>query len=137
MLDPRPFLRDDLLQLLADIREDVAELVALLELLTLAAQPFAKVVESGEIRPRRVAGPPAALHQPAKRLGQVALGHDVVGQGVKDLVGVESRDRLGPVPAGVARRPGKERIANRRLAGRLPQVARVGAERGHAAMPSR
>ena len=55
----------------------------------------------------------------------------------EDLVGIESRDRLGPVPAGVARRPGKERIANRRLAGRLPQVARVGAEPVHAPRPSR
>ena len=39
----------------------------------------------------RVGSPraPAALHQPAERLGQVALGHHVVGERIEDLVGLE------------------------------------------------
>ena len=59
--------------------------------------------------PGRVTRPPAALHQPAKRLGQVALGHDVVGQGVEDLIGIEVGDLLAAVPARVAGAP-RERV---------------------------
>ena len=59
-------------------------------------------------------GPPAALHQPAERLAEVALGHDVVGERVEDLVGVEGRDRLRAVPARVSGGPSEERIATGR-----------------------
>ena len=42
---------------------------------------------------------PAALDQAAQGLGDIALGHDVVGEGVEDLVGVEVGDLLASVPA--------------------------------------
>ena len=57
----------------------------------------------------RVAGPPATFHQAPQRLGQVALGHDVVGERLEDLVGIEVGDPLGAVPAREPGRPG-ERI---------------------------
>ena len=50
--------------------------------------------EAGEVAARRSAAP-AALHEPPERLGEVALGHDVVGERVEDLVGVEVRRSTG------------------------------------------
>ena len=54
-LDARPLLGDDLVELLADVGEDVAQLVALLELLAPAAEPLAELVEAGQVGARRVA----------------------------------------------------------------------------------
>ena len=45
-LDPGPLLGDDLVELLADVGEDVAQLVALLELLAPAAEPLAELVRA-------------------------------------------------------------------------------------------
>src|SRR5205085_3143320 len=82
-LDPGPFLADDLVELLADVGQDVAELIPLLELLAAAPEPLAELVQTGEIRPGGVARPPAAFHQAAERLAEIALGHDVVGERVE------------------------------------------------------
>jgi hypothetical protein len=133
----RSFLRHYLLELAADIGEDITELVALLELLALAPQPLTKVIQAGEVGSRRVAGPPAPLHEASKGLGEIALGHHVVRQGIDDLVGIESGDRLCPVPARVAGGPGEERVAGGCSAGGRPEIAWIGAERGHAPTPVR
>ena len=138
-LDAGPLLGDDLVELLADVGQHVAELVALLELLAPAAEPLAQVLEAGQVAAGRVARPPAALHQPAERLAEVALGHDVVGQRVEDLVGVEGRDRLGAVPARVAGGPGEQRVAAARSPrpARAAEVARVRAEAASSAARGR
>ena len=131
-LDARPLLGDDLVELLPDVGQDVAELIPLLELLTPSPQSLAELVEPRQIVAGGVARPPAALDEAAEGLGEVAFGHDVVGHRLEDLVGVESRDRLRSVPPGVAGGAVEQRIApGRRGAGRL-QVARVRRERrGH------
>ena len=131
-LDPGPFLGDDLLELLADAGQDVAQLVPLLELVAPEPKSLAEVVQTGQIRARRVARPPATLHQPPECLREIALGHDVVGEGIEDLVGVERRDRLGPVPSGIARGASEQRVAGRRASrGRLEvsRIRRVGRHR--------
>ena len=113
--------------------EDVAEPVALERLLATSLQAVHEVAQPGEVGTRRVARPPAALHQPAQRLGQVALGHHVVGQRVHDLVGIEVRELLRPVPARVPGAPRQRRASppgSVADAGR--EVARVRRVRGHA-----
>ena len=98
-LDPRPLLGDDLVELAPDVAEDVAQPVALEHLLAPALEPLHQVAQAGHVAAGRVAGPPAALHQPAERLGEVALGHHVVGERVEDLVGVEVGDVLACRPS--------------------------------------
>ncbi len=131
-LDPGPLLGDDLVELLADVGEDVAQLIALLELLAPTAESLAELVQAGQVGPGRVGRPPAALHQAAKRLGEVAFGHDVVRERVDDLVGVEGRNRLGAVPASVAGGTGEERVARGGARGGGLEVAWIrGVARGH------
>ena len=115
-LDPGPLLRHDLLELAPDVAQDVAEVEPLAQLLAPPAEPIHEVLEAGQVGPRRVTAAPAALHQAAERLGDVALGHDVVGELVEDLVRVEVGDLLGAVPARVAGAPreGRERVIVRR-----------------------
>ncbi len=129
-LDAGPLLRDDLVELTADVAEDVAEPVALEGRLAAALQALHQVAQAGHVGPRRIARPPAAFEEPAERLGHVALGHDVVGQGVHDLVGIEIGELLGAVPAGVAGAPG-EPGRGVRVAQPAREVARVRRVRGH------
>ena len=91
-LDARPLLGHDLVELAPDVAEDVAQPVSLEQLLAPALEAVHQVLQAGQVGARRVARPPAALHQPAQRLRQVALGHDVVGERVDDLVGIEVGD---------------------------------------------
>ena len=71
--------------------------------------------------------------QPAQRLRQVALRHDVVGHRIEDLVGVEVGDLLAAVPARVACLPGEGDLGGatrggggcRGRAGARPQVGGV------------
>ena len=95
-----------------------------------------QVAQARQVGARRVARSPAALHEAAERLGEVAVGHHVVGQRVHDLVRIEVRELLRPVPArvpGAARqrraRPGAVAEAGREVA-RVRRVARSRA-RGH------
>ena len=114
---------------------DVAQLIALLELLAPPAEALAEVVEAVEVGAGRVAAAPAAFHQPPERLAEVAFGHDVVGEGVHDLVGVEGRDRLAAVPASVAGGPGEERVARRSGGGSAVEVVPVRDVRRHRGRP--
>ena len=122
---PGPLLGDDLVELAPDVAEHVVELVALEHLLAPALEPIHQVAQAGHVAAGRVAGPPAAVHQPAERLGEVALGHDVVGERVEDLVGVEVGDCWLPSQRRVARRPG-ERVAPADSAARDRRSGRAG-----------
>ena len=142
-LDPGVLLLDDLLELAADVAEHVVELVALEHRLALAFEPVEQVLEPGHVAAGRVARPPAAFHEPAQRLGQVALGHHVVGERVEDLVRLEVGQLLAAVPGRVAGRPG-ERVGGRSArgpgrptgrarprAGLRPQIPRIRGVGGH------
>ena len=109
-VDAGSLIPDDLVELLADVRQDVAQLEPLLELVAAATEALPQVLEAGQVRPGRIATVPAPLHEASQRFGQVAFGHDVIGQRIEDLVGIEGRDRLGAVPPRVARRPGQEPV---------------------------
>ena len=129
--DARPLVRDDLFELAPDVTEHVAEVVALAQVVASAGQSIHEVLEAGQVRSGRVAAAPTALHQPAERFGQVALRHEVVGQGLEDLVGVEVGQALGAVPTRVAGATGELR---RRIVGAgdaAGEVARVGRVGGH------
>ena len=136
-LDAGPLLGHDLVELAPDVAQDVVELVALEQLLAPPLEALHQVAQAGHVAAGRVARPPAAFHQAAERLGQVALGHHVVGERVEDLVGVEVGDMLAAVPGGVARRAGQRvggrlRAARRTGARRIrPQIARIRGVRGH------
>ena len=101
-LDAGPFVADDLLELAPDVAQDVVELVALEHRLAPALEALHQVLEAGHVAARRVARPPAAVHQPPQGLGEVALGHDVVGERVEDLVRGEVGDLLAAVPRRIA-----------------------------------
>ena len=117
---PRPaLLGDDLLELAPDVAEDVVELVALEHLLALSLESVHQVLEPGHVAAGGIAGAPAALHQPSERLGDVALGHHVVGEGVEDLVGIEVGDELAAVPARIPGRAG-QRVGAPSAAGPTP-----------------
>ena len=119
-LDAGPFLADDLLELAPDVAEDIVELVALEHRLAPTLEPVHQVLQPGHVAARRVARPPAAVHQPAQGLGEVALGHDVVGKRIEDLVGREVGDVLAAVPRRIA---GARREAVRRRSGLPPDLA--------------
>ena len=106
-LDARPLLGHDLVELAPDVAQDVVELVALEHLLAPALEAVHQIAQAGHVAAGRVAGPPATVHQPAERLGQVALGHDVVGERIEDLVRLEVGDLLAAVPGRVPSRPGQ------------------------------
>ncbi len=138
-LHARPLLRDDLVELAADVAEDVAQPVALEHRLAPPLEPVHQVAQPREVAARRVARPPAALHQPSQGLGEVALGHDVVGHRVEDLVRVEVGDLLAAVPAREPGLPGqrdlggaaRRRRGRRGRAGVRPQVGGIRREGGH------
>ena len=88
-LHARSLVGHDLLELAPDVAEHVAEVVALAELLASPREAFHEVLEAGQIGAGRIAAPPAAVHEPAQRFGEVTLRHDVVGQRLEDLVGLE------------------------------------------------
>ncbi len=116
-LEALALLGHDLLELAPDVAEHVPELVSLAKLLPTPHEPVHQVLEAGEVRARGVIAPPAAFHEAAEGLGDIALGHDVVGEFREDLVRVEVREPLGPVPS---REPGD---AHRWLTARVPVIA--------------
>ncbi len=137
-LHPRPFLADDLVELPSHVAEDVAELVALEELLAAPGEPVEEIAEAGHVRSGRVGRAPAALHEPAEGRLDVTLGHHVVGERVEDLVSVEVGQRLAAVPRGVAGRPGQGDPARVEGRGAVPEVPAIrresvggGSEAGH------
>ena len=67
-------------------------------------------------------------------LAEIALGHHVVSEGIEDLIGVERRDRLGAVPAGVAGRPCQQPVAAGDQPRTGPEVPGIRGIAGHAAV---
>ena len=133
-----PLLGHDLVELAPDVAQDVVEAVPLERLFALPLETLHQIPQAGHVAPGRVTRAPAAVHQAAERLGQVALGHDVVGEGIEDLVGLEVRDMLAAVPGGIARRAGQRvgrglATAERRTGARgiRPQIAWIRGVRGH------
>ena len=139
-LHARALLGDDLVEFPADVAEDVAQPVPFEGLLAPPLEPIHQVAEAGEVRARRVARSPAPIHQAAQGLRQVALGHDVLGQGVHDLVGVEVGEVLAAVPARVPGATGERRRSrsrrgrpapDRRPRGRADRASRPSWRRRH------
>ncbi len=117
-LDARALLGHDLVELAPDVAEDVVEAVPLEHRLPLALEAVDQVTQAGHVAAGRIAGPPATIHQPSERLGDVAFGHHVVGERIEDLVRREVGHLLAAVPGRIASRP-RERVRRRR-APRLP-----------------
>ncbi len=133
-----PFLADDLVELPAHVAEDVAELVAFEQLLAAPGETVEEIAQAGHVRSGRVGRAPAALHEPAERRLDIALGHHVVGERVEDLVRVEVGQRLAAVPRGVAGCPGQGDPARVEGRGAVPEVPAIrresvggGSEAGH------
>ena len=99
LLDPRALGLQDLVDLLLDVVEGRAEVVALELLLAPLAELLEQVLKTGH-PPLRHLRP--ALEEPLERLLDVAVGHEVVGHRLEQVVGVEVPDVLRAVPARVA-----------------------------------
>ena len=118
-------------ELAPDVAEHVAQVEPFAQLLASPAQTVHEVLEPGQVRPGRVAAAPAAFHQPAQGLGQVALGHDVVRQRVEDLVRRQIGELLAAVPARVAGVPREDVVAVTDRRDAAAEIARIGRIGGH------
>ncbi|MDO8484504.1 MAG: hypothetical protein Q7S35_06120 [Candidatus Limnocylindrales bacterium] len=94
-----PLFPHDLLELPPDVSQHVAELVPLQEFLTATLEPLEQVPQADQFAASGVARAPAALHQASERLGQIPLGHHVIGERIENLVRIEIGDPLRAVPA--------------------------------------
>jgi hypothetical protein len=124
------FLQHDFLELAPDVAEDVAQLVAVEQLLTSLLDPVDHVLQPRQIVARRIRRSPAAIDEPPQRGLDVTVGHHVIGELVEDLVRVEVGQRLRAVPARVTR-PVDEQSVARRDALAAAQVAPVRRPAGH------
>jgi hypothetical protein len=95
---------EDVVQLLLDVLQGGAEVVALELLLPPLAELVDEVLEAGHLRP--LLGLRALLEETAQRAPEVAVRHDVVGHGLQEVVGVRVGDVLRAVPARVAEEHG-------------------------------
>ncbi len=102
--------------------EHVVQLPVALEQLLARAEAIDQVTQAGHVRAGR-RSPPATLHEPPQRPREVALGHEVVGERVEDLVGVEVRHRLGCRPSASSALPGPGRQRARRPVGDRPAAS--------------
>ena len=118
-LDSRPLGGLDVVQLAANVGQNITQLVAIEQLLAALAQAFDQILEAAEILSRGVARLPAAVHQPAQGSGKVAFRHEIVGQGVHDLVGFEVGQALAAVPLPEAGGAGKCALTGGTLTGGL------------------
>ena len=97
-VDPLPLRVEDVLELPAQVAEDVAEIVSVEQLPALAAKPLQEIAKPRHLvaRPGLESTPEEAL----ERAARIAVGHQVVGHGRQEIVGVEVRQGLRSVPAG-------------------------------------
>src|SRR2546426_3319356 len=100
VLDPLALRLDDFGELLLDVLERPAEVVAVEPLLPLLAELFQEVLKSRRSLTRRMLE--ALLEQTAERAPGIAVQHEVVGHRGQEIVGVEVRDGLRAVPPRVA-----------------------------------
>ena len=119
----------DLLELAADVTQDVSHLVALEDVAPLRREARHELAQAGDPLVRSSPGRKAALQEPTERLTQIAIGEQVVGEGVENVVRVEV-EALAPIPARVAV-PATGRAGRRRTIERgRPSVARPELIRG-------
>ena len=90
---------EDLVQLALEVVEDGLQVEALEGVAALLAQLLEDVAEAVEAG--LAVWAQAALQHVAQGVLQVAEVHEVVGQALKEVVGVERRELLGPVPLAV------------------------------------
>jgi hypothetical protein len=86
----------DRLELLLDVVEGGAQIVAVQLALAALAHPLHQIPQAGQPPLRSLHAP---LEQPAERALEVALGHQFLGHGVQQILGVEVPDLLRPVSA--------------------------------------
>ena len=91
-------------ELLLDVLQRGAEVVALELLLPLLAELLEQVLQAGHLRPSRVCAP--CWKSRCSALPQVAVRQEVVGHGLQQVVGVQIGDVLRAVPARVAEEHG-------------------------------
>ena len=101
--DAGPLFVDDGVELPADFGQDVVQLVPIQELLPAAIESLPQVTEAGHVAAGHVAGPPATFHQAPQGLGQIALGHHVIREGIHDLARLEIGQSLCAIPTRVPR----------------------------------
>ena len=99
-VDAAPLGVENVLELLAQVAEDVAQIVAVEEGLALPPEPLEEVAEAGDLLP--VPRAEALAEEPLERAPEIPVGDQVVGHRREHVVGVEVGKRLGAVPAGVA-----------------------------------
>ncbi len=98
--DPGPLLLDDRVESCRHVVEHAVEVGALQLLGATRAKLLDDSPQPRHVAPARAAHP--ALHEALEGTPDVALGQDVVREGVEDIVRVERRQALAAVPAGVA-----------------------------------
>ena len=98
--DALPLGLQDLLEPLVDVVEHAVQVRALQLGLALGTEPFHDLAQARDVAATGAAQAP--LHQPLERPADVALGQDVVGQGVEHVVRIEGRQLLAAVPSRVA-----------------------------------
>ncbi len=131
MLDRRALLVHDRLELLADPGQHVAQLAPSECLLTSLPQALQELSEARQGARRRVGRGVSSLEQAPQRLVEVALGHEVVGQRIYDLVGIEGGDCLRPIPARVANGTDPTATRSGTLRGLSCEVAGIRRVGGH------
>src|SRR5437870_9780320 len=104
VVDALPLAAKDVVQFLANIAEDVVEVVALELLQALLAEALEHLLEARQ--PAALLVAPAATHQPVQRVIEVAALEQVFGEPVEELLGVPTERLLGPIPSLVAIRAG-------------------------------
>ena len=99
-VDPLPLGVEDVLELLAEVAEDVAQVVTVEERLALSPESLQEVAQAGHLLP--VARAEALPEELLERAPEIPVGDEVVRHRREEVVRVELRERLGAVPAGVA-----------------------------------
>ena len=130
-LDAGPLRLDDLVELLAHVRQRIRQRALPQELLAPVAQAVEEVAQAAQVAARRVAPPQSALHEPAHGLRHVAVLEHVVRQRVDDLVGREVGHVLRAVPAPVLGGGRQVAVTAGGAHVRPAEVTGIGREEGH------
>ena len=99
LLDAGALLIDDVVQLLLDVFEDGAHVVAGEFLLAHLLEALHHVAHAGHAA---IAEVRAALHDPLQCAAQIAVLDHVVGDRLQEIVGIERVDVLRAVPVAIA-----------------------------------
>ena len=99
----------DLVQLALDVLEDRRQIEAVERVAALLTQLLQQIAQA--VRPLPIRRAHAALQHAAQRLLQVAEIHQIVGQRLQHLVGVELGDVLRPIPLAVTEAVGHRRLS--------------------------